>query len=153
MAAGITSGEAVSEITTYFTSRRFAEAAEAREMAQSLTDYLRGRTWVLTEIGVNRGGEGLFAFTHRTFLEYFAAEYIANDSSSWAEIARKTLSVLMDGWEVVAQLVAYLAHQRSIDGPRELVTAMVHEASTTEERDATDSFAAWVTDTVERRWD
>lgn len=52
---------------------------EAEEEATRFVDSCAGRPWVLTDIG---GGatEPRYGFTHRTFLEYFAAEYLVRNN-------------------------------------------------------------------------
>ena len=44
--------------------------------ARSLLDHCRGRAWVLTDVGSTPSGEGIYQFTHRTFLEYYAALHV-----------------------------------------------------------------------------
>jgi hypothetical protein len=51
----------------------------AESFARQVLDAWRGRKWLLTEIG-DRGGETWLRFTHRTFLEYFAAEQVCFES-------------------------------------------------------------------------
>jgi hypothetical protein len=44
--------------------------------ARSLLDHCRGRAWVLTDVGTTAAGEPIYQFTHRTFMEYYAALHI-----------------------------------------------------------------------------
>lgn len=56
-------------------------------------DFLRfcaGRAWLLTMIG-SKNGQRVFGFTHRTFLEFFAAESIARSAKEPDEVAAAIL--------------------------------------------------------------
>ena len=42
--------------------------------AREFVEFCRGRMWVFTDAGTTVSGQRLYGFTHRTFLEYFAAK-------------------------------------------------------------------------------
>jgi predicted NACHT family NTPase len=58
--------------------------------------------WVFSDHGTTASGEKLYAFTHRTFLEYFAAAQLAY--SDTPENLARTLPALLDP---IACLEAY----------------------------------------------
>jgi hypothetical protein len=71
----------------------FEDVDEARAAAREFVEFCRTRMWVFNDAGTTAGGERLYAFTHRTFLEYFAAAYLARTSDSPETLAR----IIADG--------------------------------------------------------
>jgi hypothetical protein len=67
--------------------RGYESEDEARAAAQEFIDFCRGRMWVFSEVGTTVDGEKLYAFTHRTFMEYFAAGYLAATSDTPEQLA------------------------------------------------------------------
>lgn len=78
---GVKRSEVVSYIADYLHERKFSDFDEAWEASQSFISFCTGRAWVLTDLGLTRG-ESRYGFTHRTFLEYFAARQIVRDNPS-----------------------------------------------------------------------
>lgn len=72
--AGVTRDWLIKHLQSYFQSK-FIDPADAFDAAQSLTDFLVGRAWVMME-----SGDGIFSFTHQTFLEYFYARHLVNEN-------------------------------------------------------------------------
>jgi len=93
---------------------------ESVAMAGQFLAYCTGRAWVLTDVGAT-GTEPQFGFTHRTFLEYFAAEHLVRTNrtatSLWA-----ALEPNIGQWEVVAQIVLQLYDRNVEGGADELLT-------------------------------
>ena len=76
-----------------------------------------GRAWVFTDTGSTGAGERIYQFTHRTFLEYFAAAYIARSRVTPKELLADLLPHIADGeWDVVAQLAIQIHHASRDDG-------------------------------------
>ena len=73
----VTEHELVNETTAFLYGRGFESQADAREAAAEFVEFCRGRLWVLSDAGTTATGETLYSFTHRTFLEYFSAAYLA----------------------------------------------------------------------------
>jgi predicted NACHT family NTPase len=78
--------------TAMFLRLRFEDEAEAEEAAREFVDFCRGRAWVFRDAGTTAQGEELYTFTHRTFMEYFAAAYLAADCDSPEELAKRLTS-------------------------------------------------------------
>jgi hypothetical protein len=57
-------------LASYLQEQYGKSPGEARAVASEILDHLRERTYIVAEIG-----ERLFGFVHRTFMEFFAAEY------------------------------------------------------------------------------
>jgi hypothetical protein len=86
--SSVTERELVSK-TTEFLPGRFESEDDARQAAEEFVGFCRGRIWVFSDVGVSAGGEPLYAFTHRAFLEYFAAAHLAHDSGTPEELAQR----------------------------------------------------------------
>jgi hypothetical protein len=108
LAAGVTARVAISMITNYLTDAAGWNPEHAAAAALELLEYSVGRAWVFTEIGTAAGEGGVFQFTHRTFLEYFAAEHLAVRLAPRSARSVATLRRLRDGDETVPLLVAQL---------------------------------------------
>ena len=49
----------------------YEDRAKAHEAAKKVTEFVTGRSWVMSEFGPNN-----YQFSHRTFMEYFFARYL-----------------------------------------------------------------------------
>jgi hypothetical protein len=112
---GVTEGWLVSETADYLCPRQFEEMDDAREAAEEFVELSTGRAWVFTDTGTTASGERLFQFTHRTFLEYFAAGFLVRNSKSLERLL-ETLAPRIEEreWDVVAQL-AFQIQTRSLE--------------------------------------
>ncbi|WP_330270169.1 NACHT domain-containing protein [Lentzea sp. NBC_00516] len=88
---------------------------ESIAMARQFLEYCTGRSWILTDVGAERYG-----FTHRTFLEYFAAEHLVRTHRSAASLWT-ALEPNIDQWDVVAQIALQLYDRQVEDGVDELL--------------------------------
>ncbi|WP_188316357.1 NACHT domain-containing protein [Solihabitans fulvus] len=92
-------------VSDYFERSIVGGATAAREHAQDFLDYCAGRAWLLTQTGVSERGERLFGFTHRTFMEYFAACYIVRHCARPQELVNMVRPMIESGGsEVVPQI-------------------------------------------------
>jgi len=71
--SAMTERELVAATSEFLQARGF----ESLDAAREFVDFCRGRMWVFSDAGTTASGERLYAFTHRTFLEYFAAAQLA----------------------------------------------------------------------------
>ena len=76
---GVTHDEAVRRTAQFLAGQRFSDAIRAEAVARDFIDFCRGRAWVFSDVGADVTGRDLFHFTHRTFLEFYAAEQLLND--------------------------------------------------------------------------
>lgn len=65
--------ELVEMTTEILQDRGFESQDDARDAAREFIEFCRGRLWVFSDVGTTAAGESLYGFTHRTFLDYFAA--------------------------------------------------------------------------------
>lgn len=101
-------------IAKYLLNNSPALEPRAKKQAEAFLAFCSGRAWLLAKNGNSSTGEPLFEFVHQTFMEFFAAEFIAREDRSSDELAKLIIeefqsnkgSVLMD------LLIASLNHSR-----------------------------------------
>ena len=97
---------------------------DAISTAEEFLEFCTGRAWVLTDVGATET-EPRFGFTHRTFMEYFAAEHLVRTHPTagqlWAVLRPRVLAAQ---WEVVAQIALQLL-ERNIDGEADAVLLLI----------------------------
>ena len=77
----------------------------ATDAAQEFITFCQNRAWVFSDAGTTADGQRLYAFTHRTFLEYFAAAHLAAIHDTPEQLAAALFPrIARQEWEVVAQL-------------------------------------------------
>jgi hypothetical protein len=123
--------ELVTTVRRFLLERRFEDVDEAEAAARTFVEYCRGRAWVLTEVGTTRDGEPLFAFTHRTFLEFFAANQLVREHPGADSLLRELLPrIHRTEWDVVAQLAVLLLDRNVDGGADEFLNLLVQDAET-----------------------
>ena len=124
----VTERELITTTAEFLHGRGFESVTDARKGAQEFVAFSTGRIWVFTDTGTNARGERLFSFTHRTFLEYFAAEHLAYSSDTPEELAVKlTRHVERGEWDVVGELAIQLKDSTSSDGARRIYEWILNE--------------------------
>ena len=83
----ISENELIDEWTSYLI-RELTSPIEAGPMAREFLSAVRERSSLLSEAGVSSVGQPILIFTHRTFMEYLAALYIASSDDSAKLIAK-----------------------------------------------------------------
>jgi hypothetical protein len=117
----------VSVTADYLLGRLFERPAEAEAAAQSFVDFCKGRAWVLTDAGILHG-ERLFGFTHQTFLEFFAACFLARRYESPAELVRTlTPRIERQEWDLVSQMAVQVRAELST-GSDDILIALLRRA-------------------------
>lgn len=126
--SGVHYDKLVSEMTVYLEERAFDSYESSRKAAEEFVDFCKGRAWVFSDAGSTADGDPLFTFTHRTFMEYFAAYHLTRVNITPEKLARTLLPrVAKQEWEVVAQLAVQIK-EKSVDQGSELVlTEMLAE--------------------------
>lgn len=106
---GVTEHRLIQRTTDYLLGRRFDDEDSARQEARRFIEFCRGRAWVFSDTGTTRDGESLFQFTHRTFLEYFAAEYLVRTNPTPDDLATVIAPrIRLQEWDVVNELAVQL---------------------------------------------
>lgn len=129
---GLTRARLVSFMTEFLVTKRFDDEAVAEDAANQFVDFCTGRAWVLTDMGSNTQ-QNLYAFTHRTFLEYFAANQLVRKNPT----PERLFDVLHDRiaaqeWEVVAQLSLQILSQNVDDGGDDFLDLVLSAIQDTE---------------------
>lgn len=121
----ITAHELINELAAYF-EKRTGNREQADTEARSFMEFCTGRAWVLTDIGASRT-EPRYSFSHRTFMEYFAAEYLVRMCDSRAEEILTTLTPKIDRskWDEIGQLAVQLLHRNSMSGAQRMLTKLL----------------------------
>jgi hypothetical protein len=104
---------------TEFLTQNLSQPEEAPSTARAILDYSRSRAWMITQTGTTEHGDPLYQFTHRTFMEYFAAQYIASTPEPAREL---TPRLLHHQWREVAGLVLQVFERRHGNSDRFLAT-------------------------------
>ena len=91
--------------------------------------------WVFSETGTAYG-ERLYAFTHRTFLEYFAAAHLATASDTPEELARSLEPHITSakGWNLVADLAVQIKDRSSDRGADRIYATLLDSATATRDQ-------------------
>lgn len=113
--ARLSEGQLIDRTSTFLHGRAFESEDEARAAAREFAEFLHGRMWVLSDIGTTANGEKLYAFTHRTFLEYFAAARLAAIYDSPEGLANYVVPRVLadDGWRTAAELALQIKSRTS----------------------------------------
>lgn len=133
--AGVTEQLLVDKATDYLHQKRFADRDEAEQAARKFISSCRGRAWVFTDIGTEKGGERLYQFTHQTFLEYFTAVFLVRTYTT-PERLLESLLPRIEGreWDVVAQLAIHRQHRQSEDAGDQLLSLLLAYAGNVENK-------------------
>lgn len=125
---GIPRGRVISMLAEYLHPRAVESSNDAILAAEEFVDYCSGRAWVFTDAGNTGEGEPIFTFTHRTFMEYFAAVHLTRISDSPEALARELLPrVAREEWDVVAQLAIQQVDKKTDKGTERALATMLNE--------------------------
>lgn len=126
--AGVPYDKLVREMSTYLRGRAFETEDTATRAATEFVDFCRGRAWVFSDAGTTADGEPLFTFTHRTFMEYFAAFHLTRVNDTPEKLARALLpKVAAEDWDVVAQLAVQIEDKAVDQGSERALRVMIDE--------------------------
>ena len=124
----VTERELVAETTAFLRGRGFEPEDGAKDAAREFVEFCRGRMWVFSDAGTTATGQRLYAFTHRTFLEYFAASQLAYDSDTPERLARTIAPhAARSQWEIVGELAVQIKDNTSSAGAQRIYEEMLGE--------------------------
>jgi NACHT domain-containing protein len=114
--AGVMEDAARQETQRFLAKWRFGgDYARAERAARGFIDFCRGRAWVFSDLGTDPQDHTLFQFTHRTFLEFFAAEQVVQDHETTQELIGVIRPhVALGEWETVTQLALQMQQSRHL---------------------------------------
>jgi len=126
---GVTENKLIAKATEYLYPRRYEDRDEAENAARDFINFCQGRAWVFTDIGLTKEGERLYQFTHRTFLEYFTACYLARNyampNKLWEFLKTK---IARGEWDVVSQLAIQILN-KNIEGAGDQILMLILDES------------------------
>lgn len=140
---GVTESRLVDRASDFLRQWVFDNALKATQAAQEFIQFCRGRAWVFTDTGSTKDGEGLYQFTHRTFLEYFTACHLASIYPTPEPLSEYLKPrIRRREWDVVAQL-AFQIQSKRVQGAADklLSTLLADESAQARERWNSLSFA------------
>jgi hypothetical protein len=127
--AGVQEKQLRKIISQFFTATASVDEVDAGNRAQDFLDFCADRAWLLTYQGTDDRDQRLFGFTHRTFMEYFAAEAIVRRSRSIDEIVKEiTRAYEADSSSVLADVIFQCADDKYDGGAREVVAGLMEKA-------------------------
>jgi hypothetical protein len=119
LASGLTEHRLVNLCVEYLVPNKMEDMGEALQYARSLIEHCVGRAWVFSAVGTNQDGEELFSFTHRTFLEYFAAVHLTRSNSTALELAKRLGPWILRGERSLITQIAFEVKTRALDSGAE----------------------------------
>lgn|GEM_PF-1689427 len=127
--AGVQEGQLRKLIATFFTDTASVDEVDARSRAQDFLDFCADRAWLLSYQGTDSGDHRLFGFTHRTFMEYFAAEALVRRARSLEEVVKEmVLAYDRDASSVLADVIFQCADDKYDGGARDVVSSLMERS-------------------------
>jgi len=146
----VTEAELIVKATAYLLQRGFEDDDLARQTAHEFVDFCCGRAWVFSEAGLTADGEKLFAFTHRTFLEYFAAHQLAASHDTPEQLARQLAPrIARKEWDVVAELAIQIKDRGAERGAERIVTKLLDSRQSETNRSNIRTFVAQLLESID----
>ena len=143
--SAVTERELIREASEFLHVKGFESIDIAREAAGEFVEFCRSRIWVFSDAGTTVSGERLYSFTHRTFLEYFAAAHLAYGNDTPELLANAIADhVARSEWLLVAEIAVQIKDRTCDDGAKRVFAALFNElrSRSHEERDGVLRFLA-----------
>ena len=126
--SGIEEGQLVKILAHFLRDRAGYDPADAETAAHDFVNFCATRAWLLASFGNNKRGQRVFAFTHRTFLEYFAAEALTRRAADDAEVIEKIKAAFSrDRTSVVPELIVQAYDFRKDNGGPLVLSELLRE--------------------------
>lgn len=103
-------------------------AAEKR--AAAFLDFCADRAWLLGSAGTNERGQRLFVFTHRTFMEFFAAESLVRSGDTDRIVSEVAKNFDRDASSVLPDLIVQSAEVHRRGGARDIINGLINKGRT-----------------------
>jgi len=108
---------------------RYEDPTRAEAAGRKFVELWRGRAWVLTDTGSTAFGEPIYQFTHRTFLEYFAAMQLVRKYPTPTLLWKQLHGHLRKReWDMLAQLSIQLMNASHEGATDQLLNHLVRAA-------------------------
>ena len=130
---GVREDELISKATEYLYGSTYEDSDEAKKVAKEFVTFSKGRAWIFTAIGANTKQE-LYQFTHRTFLEYFTAEWFCKNYEGTIELTNELIpKIIKREWNVVAQLAFQIRGEYSENATDKILNTLLKVAKESKE--------------------
>ncbi|HVQ97063.1 MAG TPA: NACHT domain-containing protein [Mycobacteriales bacterium] len=124
--AGIEEGQLVRIVTAFFVDAAGVDVTEAEQRSRSFLDFCADRAWLLTGKGTSDRGQRLFGFTHRTFMEYFAAEALVRRTPRIEDIVEEVAKIYVkDPSSVLPDVIVQCVDDRSDRGAQDVIEGIL----------------------------
>ena len=134
---GATEQQLITKAAEYLYPDRFDDRDEAAMAAHEFIEFCRGRAWVFTDTGTTSSGERLYQFTHRTFLEYFTAQYLTRTYYTPDRLIDVLLpKIAKREWDIVAQLAFQIQSEAAAGAGDELLSTLIEQANKQQDEDS-----------------
>jgi hypothetical protein len=128
--AGVEGQQIEKIISSFFIDTAAIARGEAARRAKDFLDFCAGRAWLLASTGANDRGQRIFVFTHRTFMEFFAAEAIVRNSEDISSIVKEVEKTYnSDASSVLPDLIVQAAEVHRRHGARQIIEQLLGVAS------------------------
>ena len=125
----VTEPDLLRETSAFLYDHGFEGRDNAFDVAEEFITFCRNRAWVFSDAGATTDGQRLYAFTHRTFLEYFAATHLAAVHDSPEDLAREMAPrIARQEWEVVTELAVQIKNNNSDRGAQRIYAALLADS-------------------------
>jgi hypothetical protein len=105
---GVTVKRITSKNREYFV-KLYEDRAKAHDAAKKVTEFVTGRSWVMSEFGPNT-----YRFTHRTFMEFFFARNLEEQHETVEALLGALLPQIVGRqWDVISHLALQMKSFRS----------------------------------------
>ena len=130
---GVTEQKIINKAAEYLYSRRFEDRDEAEVEAHHFINFCCGRAWVFRDTGTTKDGEKLYQFTHRTFLEYFAAAYLDRTHRTPNDLFNFLYPrIAKQEWDMVCQIAFQIKNKNSENAGDDLLELLLKRIKTGE---------------------
>ena len=127
-------GRQIIQILAEYFESRFGDRDAAEGMARDFLDFCADHPWIFADIGME-GIDSVYAFTHLTFLEYFAALHLVRIYYSPERLAEHLVPRVSSGeWPMVGRFAVQLLDKNFEHGARGIALAMLKIGSSLSER-------------------
>lgn len=99
----------------------------ATKRADDFLDFCADRAWLLGVSGTNERGQRMFVFTHRTFMEFFAAESLVRTLPISQIVTEVADTYSKDASSVLPDLIVQSAEIHRRGGAREIINGLLEQ--------------------------
>jgi NACHT domain len=114
----------------YLRRNVISDVEVARRRARDFLNYCAGRAWIISMIGTSPRGDRIFAFTHRTFMEYFVACYLVRQNSNVKDFVHSLREYIKEGSsDVIPQIAIQRYEELAADGLDDCLSILLFDST------------------------